>query len=258
MTFEVDIIKIFRSQLVKFRYCVLLLVILLIGAGSQLYAQKDTLRLVQKDASTVTPRYPDAKHLDDFLTDRDYQYKDDVQPPTNPFEKWIDWFWSKIRDNIFGKSYENFWQYVILAGIFALFVYMLHKAGILEYVFASRAISEDTDYLVGQENIHELNFERAMEDALSSGDYRLAIRLEYLRTLKVLSNKDLIGWKPNRTNYSYVQELEKYPYQADFVQITRYFEFAWYGDFQVGKSEYQEMQSLSGSFFTKLNQPAYV
>ncbi len=100
-------------------------------------------------------------------------------------------------------------------------------------------------YVVGQENIHEINFDNAINDALDVSDYRLAIRLQYLKTLKMLSLGELINWKPNRTNYSYVSELERYPYQADFAQITSYFEFTWYGDFKVDEAGYKEMKAFS-------------
>lgn len=237
---------------------VLVFLVLLSSPYTYVKAQKDSIKVVISDTRVIVPRYPQKEHLEEFLNDRNYQYKDDPQPPSSPFEKWFQWFWKKIAALFEGKSYKNFWQYVLLLSMAALFVFLLYKAGILEFVFTKRANSEPTDYIVGQENIHEINFEKAIDDALATGDYRLAIRLQYLRTLKLLSTKELINWRPNRTNYSYVQELEMYPYHADFVQVTRFFEFAWYGDFRIEKAEYEEMEAFSVSFHDKLNQRAHV
>jgi hypothetical protein len=221
-------------------------------------AQEDSLKLVQKDTRAIVPRYPSKEHLAKFQDDRDYQYKDDPEPPGNPFEKFINRLWRRFRALFTGSSYENFWQYVIMAGALAVVIFILYKAKVLEYIFPSKAAVEGTDYEIGQENIHEIRFDEATAAALSVGDYRLAIRLQYLKTLKMLSSKDLIHWKPNRTNHSYVQELEKYPHQADFVQLTEYFEFAWYGDFRVDEAGYHEMKAFSEAFYTKLNRHAYV
>lgn len=225
---------------------------------AKIFAQTDSLKLVQKDSRVISPRYPSKAHLEEFLNDRDYQYKDDPTPPGNPLAKWMDWIMRKISAFFNGEAYVNFWQYVIMASVAILVVYLLYKAGVLKYIFPSKEKSDPNDYIVGQENIHEINFEQAISDALSSGDYRLAIRMRYLQTLKNLSSQELIHWQPNRTNHSFIQELERYPGQEAFIQITRYFEFAWYGDFPISAGEYQEMKDLSDSFHAKLNRKSYV
>jgi hypothetical protein len=220
-------------------------------------AQKDSLAEVPIDTSQIVPRYPSQAHLEELLDDRDYQYKDDPTPPKNPADKWFQWLYRKLRNLFRGPAYENFWQYAILATMAGLVFFLLYKAGILAYVFPDRERSGTTDYAIGQENINEINFDESISRALSDGDYRLAIRLQYLHTLKTLATKKLINWKPDRTNQSYIQELAQYPYQSDFVLITRYFEFAWYGDFQITKSGYEEMKEITGSFYTKLNPRNY-
>jgi len=218
----------------------------------QVFAQKDSLNIVKKDESNVVPRYPDDKHIQEFRNDRDYWYSDDPQPPGNPVGKWIDWLMRKISALFSGRAYESFWQYVIMAAAAGLVLFLLYKAKVLEYVFPSKGIQNVQDYIVGQENIHEINFEEAIGNALTQRDFRLAIRLQYLKILKLLTIRELIHWKPNLTNQSYVQELEKYPYHADFVRITRYFEFAWYGDFQIDESGFKEMKDFTNSFQEKI------
>lgn len=223
------------------------------------YAQKkDSLKLIQKDFSSIEPRYPAKEHIEKFIHDRDYQYENDPEPPANPLAKWINTLWRKFTLLFRGKSYENFWQYVFLIGALGLVLFILYKAKVLDYVFPSRGNQEANDYVVGQENIHEINFEEAIGVALDVSDYRLAIRLQYLKTLKLLSSAELIHWKPNRTNYSYVNELERHPSQTDFAQITSFFEFTWYGDFKVDEAGYKEMKAFSEAFYAKLNQRSYV
>ena len=216
------------------------------------YAQKDTLKTAKKDDSNIVPRYPDSKHLEAFRNDRDYQYSDDPQPPENPLERWLKELFSKFLKLFSFKSYESFWQYVIMAVVAGLALFLLYKTKVLEYIFPSKKQSDATQYVVGQENIHEINFEEAISNALSTGDYRLAIRLQYLKILKLLTTRELIHWKPNLTNQSYVQELQKYPFHADFVELTKYFEFAWYGDFQINESGFKEMKDFSNSFQNKI------
>jgi hypothetical protein len=236
----------------------LLWIVMLLNWISPAIAQKDSLRRPQPDTEMIVPRYPAPDRLEELLDDRNFQYKDDPTPRKNPISDWANWLFLKLWTMLFGPSYDNFGQYVILAIVTGLVFYVLYKAGVLSYVFPRRELSGSTDYVIGQENIDEKNFDEEISRALSDGDYRLAIRLQYLQTLKTLAAKQLINWKPDRTNQSYVQELAPYPYQSDFVLITRYFEFAWYGDFQIEKSSYEEMKAITGSFYSKLNTRSYV
>ena len=221
--------------------------------SASVFAQKDTVKTIKNDNSPIAPRYPAPRHLEKYKNDRDYNYNENQMPANNPLDRWLDWIQRKIRSFFGSKSYDNFWQYVIMAITAGLVFYLLYKAKVLDYVFPSKGAGTSADYIVGQENIHEINFEDAIVNALGQKDFRLAIRLQYLRILKLLTTKELIHWKPNLTNQVYVQELEKYPYHPDFVQITRYFEFAWYGDFQVSEAGFREMKEFSDSFVKKVN-----
>ena len=242
----------------KLAQVVLMLALFCSFPVSQGFSQKDIVKSIQRDARKITPRYPSKESLEKFADDRAYQYENDPEPPANPFAKWIDLLWRRFMSLFRGKSYESFWQYVIIASAFLLVMFILYKAKVLEYIFPSKETRDVNDYVVGQENIHEMNFDHAIDDALTVADYRLAIRLQYLKTLKMLSSKELINWKPNRTNYSYVNELERYPYQKDFAQITGHFEYSWYGDFKVDQVGYQEMKAFSEGFYAKLNERSYV
>ena len=58
-----------------------------------------------------------------------------------------------------------------------------------------------------EENIHAINFDQAIQDALFRKEFRLAIRLLFLQALKLLADKNHIHWQPGKTNHEYVEEL---------------------------------------------------
>jgi hypothetical protein len=245
---RMPILKWFNSN----RSFQLLLAFLVFSTYSSVFAQKDSLKTYKEDQSKIVPRYPAPGSLDKYRNDRAYNYEDIPAPATNPLQKWIDWLMRKINSFFISVSYDSFWQYIIMAAMALLVLYLLYKAKVLDYVFPSKNARESSEYIVGQENIHEINFEEAIGNALGQGDFRLAIRLQYLKILKLLTVKELIHWKPNLTNQSYVQELEKTPHHEDFTEITRYFEFAWYGDFDVSEAGFKEMKAFSDSFVSKV------
>jgi hypothetical protein len=90
------------------------------------------------------------------------------------------------------------------------------------------------------ENVHELNFDTLIGDALKSANYRLATRLYYLKTLKKLSDTGLINWQKNKTNFEYYYELKGAEQRKNFYHLTRLFESAWYGNADITATEFDE------------------
>jgi hypothetical protein len=241
------------SVFLKFGYSGCLLAMLLIGlpSFSVVYGQTNPVGSVPEDSTLIVPRSPDVKHIEAFRNDRDYNYHNDPVPSANPLEGWLKWITRKFVSLFSSEYYGGFLQYAAMAIMAGLVIFFLYKAKVLEHVFSSERADAPGEYVVGEENIHEINFEESIADALEKGDYRLGIRLQYLKLLKLLTNRELIYWKPSQTNQRYLQELEKYPFHEDFVHITRYFEFVWYGDFQIDEAEFKEMKAFANSFQEK-------
>ena len=121
----------------------------------------------------------------------------------------------------------------------------------LGYLFPKKAQSSDLDYATLEENIHEIDFDLAVEDAVNQRNFRLAVRLLYLQTLKRLTDSGQINYKPDKTNRKYVHELTNKPFQADFEALTRQFEFVWYGDFPVDEIQFGQIRQQ----FQQFNHP---
>ncbi len=205
------------------------------------------------DRAPVTVRYPDAEKLRDLQTDRAYQYGTDAPPPDNPIARFLAYLWQEIARFLASDAYQNVWQYVFLAAIAGIIIYLLLKADVLGSLFAKRAQQgEELDYETITENIHEIDFNGAIGQAVEQQNYRLAVRLLYLQTLKRLTDAELIQYKPDKTNRQYVYELANSPRQADFEHLTRQFEFIWYGDFPVDAGRFDELRvqfrAFEGSF----------
>ncbi|GAB3640432.1 hypothetical protein GCM10027423_10680 [Spirosoma arcticum] len=200
------------------------------------------------DRSPVRVRYPAPDRLRELQTDRDYQYGRDVPPPENPLARFWTWLWRKISEFLSSRAYQNVWQYVMLAAIAGLVIYLLMKAEVLGFLFPQRAQSSQLDYENLAENIHAIDFDTAVVEAVNQRNYRLAVRLLYLQTLKRLTDADRIQYKPDKTNRQYVYELANSPLQSDFEKLTRQFEFAWYGDFPIDEARFRPLHEQFQSF----------
>ncbi|WP_461067534.1 DUF4129 domain-containing protein [Spirosoma horti] len=226
------------------------LCLLLLGSPVALAQSTDTTRAVstRDDRTPLRVRYPDKDHLRDLQTDHDYQYGNDAPPPENPLARLWAWFLRKLGAFLSSKAYENVWQYVILIVIAGGAIYLLLKAEVLTFLFPKKAQSAGLDYENLAEDIHEIDFDTAIEEAISQRNFRVAVRLLYLRTIKQLTDAGRIAYKPEKTNRQYVYELANSPLQADFERLTSQFEFVWYGDFPVDEAQFASLRAAFLAF----------
>ncbi|MBC8156386.1 MAG: DUF4129 domain-containing protein, partial [Bacteroidetes bacterium] len=202
------------------------------------------------DSSTIRARYPAADQLRTYQNDRNYQYDRDTTPPRSLLGKIWEWINTKLSELLRSSAYQSVGQYVVLALILALVVWLLYKAEVLGFLFPKKALPTLLDYENLTENIHEISFDDRIDEALAGGNYRLAVRLLYLRTLKQLTDRNLIAWQPDKTNRQYAHELASSPLRADFEQLTTQFEFVWYGDFPIDEQRFGELADQFRQFET--------
>lgn len=201
----------------------------------------DSLVRTHDDSSTVRARYPDAEQVRSYQNDRAYRYDRVPPPPRSLLGKIWEWLNAKLQKLLQSREYRSVGQYVLLALIAGLVVWLLRKAEVLGFLFPKKTQSAPLDYENLTENIHEISFDNRIDEALAGRNYRLAVRLLYLRTLKHLTDRNLIAWQPNKTNRQYALELGNSPLRPDFEQLTTQFEFVWYGDFPVDERRFREL-----------------
>lgn len=83
------------------------------------------------------------------------------------------------------------------------------------------------------EDLFKISYQRELERAIAAGNYRLGVRLLYLRLLKQLSDKGKIRYRQESTNADYLAQLYGTPLYSDFFRVTRHYEYSWYGQFPV-------------------------
>lgn len=89
------------------------------------------------------------------------------------------------------------------------------------------------------EDIFSINYQQEIDKATAQGNYRVAVRLMYLRLLKELSDRHIIKYKQDKTNLDYLVQLHSTPYYRPFFRLTRHFEYSWYGHFEVEEGAYR-------------------
>ncbi len=192
------------------------------------------------DTSNVTVRNMDVKK---YAADKDFQYTEMSAPRENLWDRFWKWFWRQV-DSVFstktGGKILN-WSLGFLA-IAVIIFFVLKVTGMNRNGLFSKDDTAAMNYVVDSDDINGIDFSTAIDTAISKNNYRLAVRLMYLQTLKILSDKAVIDWGINKTNAAYVQELQPYGYQNQFMQLTFYFDKVWYGETNVDKEQFTTLQ----------------
>ncbi len=85
-----------------------------------------------------------------------------------------------------------------------------------------------------------------LASAIEKEKYRLATRYQYILLLKQLSLNEVIVWQQQKTNKEYIKEVYRKNIHIEFEEITRFYEYVWYGNFQIDKYQYEKgMESIS-------------
>ena len=208
------------------------------------------------DSSKITVRSFDANAIKHFKADKDFNYTDHPGAgETSVWERLWEWLWQHLfgwigRTKYGGKVIE----YTLLAAGIIFIIYVVSKSlgidPIQVLMGGSRKI--EVPYTESVEDINSINFDEEIEKAIAQKDYRIAVRLLYLRSLKQLSDMQLIHWQIDKTNSAYVNELTDPSQKQIFSLITRQFEYVWYGNFMIDKQAFINIALLFQDFKQKL------
>lgn len=216
------------------------------------HVRQTKYKKVRVDTSKVTLRAFDAEKITAYKKDPAFDYKEE-RIPIGWWERFKQWLFQQFSSLFSDSRSTNAmkWMLIVIGSAALLFfIYKLSGMDILQ-VFGRRNRTSAVPSSLEEENIHEIDFEAALQAAVEKKNYRQAIRLLYLQLLKELTDRRLIDWQPGKTNRTYIQELREKPYIHDFNALTSLFEQAWYGAFPVGENDFSDFRN---SFLTLKNQ----
>lgn len=206
--------------------------------------------------NTLLSRRFDSTQLQQWKDSRDFQYQKNPIPEIGLWERFKEWLahlWYEMMSTRTGAN--TFWTVVILLSI-AIIVFFVWKYKGANGMWSKSDKGNISLESLQEENIHEINFEEKIAQAISAGKYRLAIRLRYLYILKILDDKGIIKWQAGKTNYDYILEVRATSSEETytlFKQISIAFDFAWYGEHDATAEDDENVKSI----FEKLNNHSF-
>lgn len=218
--------------------------------GQFSFAQQNR-QSVKYDDTAVEKQYISEQDLETYKADKDFNYTE-VVAEENFLDKAMRWlrnFLTKFWEAIFGVGTASGFLYFmfrilpyILLGvlIFLLvrFFLKVNSNNLLTKAKQAGTISfTEEEQIIKNEDIPAL-----IADAIQQKNYRLAIRYYYLLSLKQLTESDHILWQPQKTNEDYINEIEKNNLKIDFKNITKIYDYVWYGEFNVDALKFETLK----------------
>lgn len=221
---------------------------------------------IKTDSSDVRLRKPNQANQDKYYNDEYYNYKREkvIQKETffdKLLRKLFNWEPDPNIDDDQKAPSENSGQqilnYIILAiavGILLWAIIRLASGGVGGKLFSGRSAEKDvSDASIDDIDIHAINYEHQIALARDRGDYRYAIRLWFLNTLKEMTDRQLLNWKPDKTNMDYFYELNGQPVQQQFGEVSRVYDYAWYGERAINQSDYSNAEMQFRNLLNQFN-----
>jgi hypothetical protein len=206
------------------------------------------------DTIPVTVRNFDQGRVDRLKADPELQYDQVPTVAESLWDRFLQWLGRLINsffDNAVNTSWGKVLTYAVTIIVVVAIILMILKVDAFKIFFSSQSAGT-FKHNVLDENIHAMDFDKLIQEALAHNDYRLGVRLVFLYALKMLADKNLILWDQGKTNHDYMNELNVDELKTGFNELNFYFEYAWYGNFRISHQMFSQVTLIFEAWKKKL------
>lgn len=200
----------------------------------------------------------DSAQIAQWQAQQDFDYNRELVGGGMTFTEWLMMQVREFLNDIFGGAVNSTvvqWVLAILAvGVLGFIAWYLWRQN--SGIFRRQEQGETTD-CDAEDTIYGVDFGTAISQAVANSNFREAIRLRYLQTLKALTDASLIDWQPFKTPTQYVREFSAAcslcsggaavptaAAPAAFRTLTAHFLRVRYGNFPATRPLYDEVEQL--------------
>ncbi|OBX22536.1 MULTISPECIES: hypothetical protein [Bizionia] len=212
---------------------------------------------IQEDSTDITVTYFKEGILDRY-SGNDFNYNINDTGGVNLLQQLLRKFFNWLGD-IFGididfVDYETL-EYIVYgllaAGALYLFIKFLLQSPMSSVFKTEEKTIDNFGYI--EEDIQQVDFENLIKTALKESNYRLATRYLYLKSLKNLTNKNIIDWHYDKTNSDYLNEISDDGIKQLFKRISYIYDYVWYGEFAIDEQAFNRNQDDFSTLNKRIN-----
>lgn len=203
-----------------------------------------------KADSVVLRSIPDSV-IDNWKKDKDFAYANDpyywkedepakYQP--SPFWRWV--------AKVLGSEGFKYFIYLLLGGVLLYAIIRIIAENNLRMFYrppGKKPVAREDETSPLEEDL-----DRQLQLALDSGDHRMAVRYLYLKTLRLLNDRELIRYHIQATNREYVGQLSGSAFGDPFRFLTGAYDRVWYGEFALGDGQFNRLHQYFQDFYKSI------
>jgi hypothetical protein len=187
----------------------------------------------------------DSAKIAEYQADKRFDYNSQLGVPDfNLWEiltRWLSQLLSRFFENDTAEGIARWLLIAFFIIIVLLIIYFVYKK---RPELLKKKKKTLLPYEVEEENIYRIDFESELATALSDGDFRTAIRIIYLQTLRFVADKQWIDWQIYKTPTEYIYELKPVGMKTPFRDFTNRFLQIRYGNFKATRELFDSMCTL--------------
>lgn len=196
--------------------------------------------------------------IEDYLQQDAYVYAEEGAYEANYFsrmwKRFLDWLEDKMGTKGLSVLANIVYYGLCAIGVLLLLYFILNLLGYNKGLFGRK---EYTSTALAAEEIDETSsiesIEKLIKEAEASQDYRLAIRLLYLKALRLLDDHNRIEWRTGKTNHEYLKELSGSSIHKEFDELSYIYEYLWYGQFDLDEGiAYADVKTRFGNYYSQI------
>jgi len=231
------------------RHIIILIILVIPGfSGITLFASGFS----SPDTSHVIVRQPDSKFIDSYRSQKEFNY---ALPPleTNVFKQLWNYLLRRFKILLDISAAMPLIFKILMWGcvIFTLFI-VVTRTKLYKLFYSDREI-ESPNYEFSGKDDQSIDFDEAIRLQMEQKQYRLAIRLLYLKVIDILRVKELIHYSKEKTNVDYLSDLQNDDLKLRFTTITSIYNHVWYGDVEIAEDQFVKFEERFQSFYTVID-----
>lgn len=174
-----------------------------------------------------------------------YDYDSQIAKPGKSAFELIAEAINNLLSSTFGsKTYADNRTAIWVAVAIVLLVIIAAVALILKpKLFVGKGKEEKLKHKVTEDNIYGVDFDAEIRKAAAEEDYAEAVRLTYLKALRLLADNHLIRWQLSKTPSQYAAEYNS----NEFRHMTALFLRVRYGDYPADSGTLGEASLMAGN-----------
>lgn len=144
---------------------------------------------------------------------------------------------------------------LVVLVILVILYYIFKNAGGFSFGHNRRKVMFETsveEVFEDEENIENNDFRALIEKAKNENNFRLATRYYFLWVLQMMSDRKLIKWNKDKTNYDYYKELAQKPIQKDFSNNIYLYDYIWYGELKINAEDFEKAEKTFQQTLNKI------